>query len=95
MACLEGPTYHSDVARGLNENRQGLPTYSGSAAGLHEWKFQGLTKVRALEQIEDEQIWNTKLVEVARSLLAVVLGMGEAQLHSRYDGEGIDEAILR
>ena len=69
MACLEGLTYRSDVARGLNENPQGLPSYSGSAAGLHEWKFKVLTKVRALEQIEDEQIQYTKLVELASKVV--------------------------
>jgi hypothetical protein len=69
MACLEGLTYRSDVARGLNENRQGLPTYSGSAAGLHEWKFKVLTKVKALEQIEDDVIRESKLVELASKVV--------------------------
>ena len=69
MACLEGLTYRSDVTRGLNENRQGLPTYSGSAAGLHEWKFKVLTKVKALEQIEDDQMRESKLVELASKVV--------------------------
>ena len=63
MACLEGLTYRSDVAHCLNDTRQGLPTYSGSAARLHEWKFKVLTKVKALEHIEDDVIRESKLVE--------------------------------
>ena len=65
MACLEGLAFRSEVTRGLNENRQGLPTYNGSAAGLHEWKFKVLTKVKALAQIEDDAIRDAKLVELA------------------------------
>ena len=69
MACLEGLTYRSDVARGLKNNRQGLPTYSGSAAGLHEWKFKVLTKVKALEQIEDDVVRKSKFVELASKVV--------------------------
>ena len=69
MACLEGLTFRSEVTRGLNDNRQGLPTYSGSAAGLHEWKFKVLTMVKALEQIEDDHIRDAKLVELASKVV--------------------------
>ena len=69
MACLEGLTYRSDVARGLNDNRQGLPTYSGSAARHHEWKFKVLTKVKALQQIEDDVIRESQFVELASKVV--------------------------
>ncbi len=69
MACLEGLTYRSDLTRGLNENRRGLPTYSGSPAGPHAWKFKVLTKVKALEQIEDDQMRESKLVELASKVV--------------------------
>ena len=69
MACLEGLTYRSDVARGLNDNRQGLPTYSGSAARHPEWKVKVLTKVKALQQIEDDVIRESQFVELASKVV--------------------------
>ena len=54
-----GLTFRSEVARGLNENRHGLPAYSGSALG----------------QIEDDHFRDAKLVELASKVVALTIAI--------------------
>ena len=48
-AVLYGLTYRPGGAENLEETRQGIPVYGGSAAGFQQWKFKVNARLAAID----------------------------------------------